>query len=416
MGQLIRHGLAVFLLSAVAALAAHAAGNDLDSLIRVLRDPGQTTEAKGDACSKLMDLGPAAKPAVPALAALLEAKDVLLRDYAVTTLGKIGPAAQAAVPALQRASARDPSEDIRQLAADALARIQGEPKARTAQSAVPMPTASVAATRRPHAASEVDRPPIPRAGSETGSARPPLEVRQGRYFRWAMPAGWRASESMSGVELAAPDGNTRVGSILLLGSPGSSRPEDFVLRSLRQLPGYGNLRLLGVRNQSTQPSGFPGLPWNVEDVDVAYLYRGVPVHSTWTCGILNIQGYSYNAFMFGYQAPLERFDQARYWLWRMARDIAITNPRQVAGNDRLITPRNHPLDNSGLIESWRQKGLSEDRISQARREATMGYEHMKDPTTGKIWDMPLETYDGSAGGYRNPERPLEILRKAGPGE
>ena len=149
---------------------------------------------------------------------------------------------------------------------------------------------------------------------------------------------------------------------------------------------------------------------------MAYHYQGVPVRSTWTCGIVNLYGYAYNAFMFGYQAPEAQFDQARLWLWRMARGIAVTNPRQVAGNDQIIPPRNQPLDNSGLIESWRQKGLSEARISQGRREATMGYEHMKDPVTGKIWDMPLETYDGTAGGYRNPQRPDEILRKAGPGE
>jgi hypothetical protein len=46
----------------------------------------------------------------------------------------------------------------------------------------------------------------------------------------------------------------------------------------------------------------------------------------------------------------------------------------------------------------------------------MGYAHMKDPMTGNIREMPLETCDGTAGGCRNPERPPEILRKAGPGE
>ena len=60
-----------------------------DSLIRLLRDPGVSTEGKGDACLKLMQLGSAAKPAVPALLALLEEKDPLLRDFAATTLGKI---------------------------------------------------------------------------------------------------------------------------------------------------------------------------------------------------------------------------------------------------------------------------------------------------------------------------------------
>jgi len=36
---------------------------------------------------------------------------------------------------------------------------------------------------------------------------------------------------------------------------------------------------------------------------------------------------------------------------------------------------------------------------------------MKDPTTGRMWNMPLEGYDGAVGGYRNPNRPNEILSK-----
>jgi hypothetical protein len=46
----------------------------------------------------------------------------------------------------------------------------------------------------------------------------------------------------------------------------------------------------------------------------------------------------------------------------------------------------------------------------------MGYERMKDPVTGKIHHMPFETYDGAKGGYRNPERPDELLVKPKPGE
>ena len=66
-------------------------------------------------------------------------------------------------------------------------------------------------------------------------------------------------------------------------------------------------------------------------------------------------------------------------------------------------------DNSGLIESWRQRGLSEERISQGQREGTMGYVDLTDPTTGTNYAVPLEAYDGTVGGYRNPVRPDEIL-------
>ena len=107
---------------------------------------------------------------------------------------------------------------------------------------------------------------------------------------------------------------------------------------------------------------------------------------------------------------------AKLWLAAIARSVVLTNPGQATGNDSLRTPRNQPLDDALLLDSWRQKGLSEDRISKAQRESTMGYERVKDPQTGRIYEMPLETWDDTLGGYRNPRRPEEILQPAAPGE
>ena len=59
---------------------------EVDTLVRTLRDPDKTAEAKGEACLQLMDLGPAAAPAVPALVVLLNSQEEMLRDYSVTTL------------------------------------------------------------------------------------------------------------------------------------------------------------------------------------------------------------------------------------------------------------------------------------------------------------------------------------------
>ena len=41
---------------------------------------------------------------------------------------------------------------------------------------------------------------------------------------------------------------------------------------------------------------------------------------------------------------------------------------------------------------------------------------LKDPQTGQVYEMPLEAYDGTVGGYRNPRRPNEILQRTVPGE
>ena len=69
--------------------------------------------------------------------------------------------------------------------------------------------------------------------------------------------------------------------------------------------------------QHQEKSAYPAIPWHVAEMKVSDQYRGVPVQL-------------------------------------------------------LITPKNNPLENSGLLDSLRQKSLPEARISQGRRVGTMG--------------------------------------------
>ena len=245
--------------------------------------------------------------------------------------------------------------------------------------------------------------------------RPSLLSQQGHYFRWSAPDGWRHSESTNGVTLIAPDSKTKAMYAILLRTPGRSEPKTFLLSMMARVPGCSHVQVDGIRNLPNQKSAIAGSSWHVIEADLSYQDNGVAVSGTFTCGV-NVYYNMYDAMIIGYQAPKPVWSQAKQYLPAVARSITITNARQVAGNDRLIPVRNNPLDNSALINSWKQKGVSETAISQARREGTMGYERMKDPVTGKIYHMPLETYDGAKGGYRNPERPDEVLVKPKPSE
>ena len=243
------------------------------------------------------------------------------------------------------------------------------------------------------------------------SSRPVLEQHQGRYFRWAAPRGWSMNETTNGVDLGAPDGKTVVSSALLVGGFGQMTPRGFIGATLRQL--NPSAQIVGTQRLPNQPGILA--PWIVEDFAITATVQGAPVRAQATVGVSAAYG-RYSAAVMMYQAPVASWPQARLWLPAVAQSITVTNPRQVAGQDQVMLPRNNPLDNSGLIESWRQKGLSEDRISQGRREGTMGYTRMQDPQTGRRYNVPLEAYDGTVGGYRNPMRPNELLRKLPPGE
>jgi hypothetical protein len=241
--------------------------------------------------------------------------------------------------------------------------------------------------------------------------RPVLEFHQGQYFRWSAPRAWTMNETTNGVDLAAPGGATFVSSALLAGGFGAMSPRQFLTATLRQVNASAQV------TQAMRLKDQPGIlsPWRVEEYEMAASYQGVPVRMSATVGVSSAYG-RYSATMTLYQSPAASWARDRTWLPAVAHSIAVTNPRQVAGADRVLLPRNNPLDNSGLIESWRQKGLSEDRIAQARQEATMGYERVQDPQTGRHYNMPYEAYDAGAGGYRNPLRPTELLHKARVGE
>ncbi|MCE9583842.1 MAG: hypothetical protein K8T20_15270 [Planctomycetes bacterium] len=77
----------------------------------------------------------------------------------------------------------------------------------------------------------------------------------------------------------------------------------------------------------------------------------------------------------------------------------------------MTLPKNNPMDDSALKSYWKEKGLSEDRIAQGQREGMMGYEEMESRETGKTYQMPLETYDATKGGYHSPDNFDEILEK-----
>ena len=255
-------------------------------------------------------------------------------------------------------------------------------------------------------------------GAGQAMSRPPLQGNQGRYFRWSAPSGWRVSETTNGVTLTAPDGKTKAMYALLLRSRGMMEPQNFLMTMFPRIPGYSNIRVLSTKRLPDQPSGIRGTVWKVVESEISFTDGGVPANGTFTCGVNAYYG-MYDSSIVGYQAPAQIWPKSRLFLPMIARSIVITNFQQIAGNDKLIPVRNNPLDNSALIESWKQKGISETRISQARREGTMGYERMKDPTTGRIHEMPLEAYDATKGGYHSPDFPRDrdrLLVKPQPGE
>jgi hypothetical protein len=242
--------------------------------------------------------------------------------------------------------------------------------------------------------------------------RPALLVRQGTYFRYALPPGWQATETTNGVEMAAPDRVTGASFSLLMGGFGEATPESFLQMVVQGTPVYVNPHIERMRPLPDQP-GFMGFVWKVGETELTYEYLGVPCRAHATVAVMQGMG-QYAAMIRAYQAPARSFARDRYWLPATAETVVITNPQQVAGIDRIELPKGTPHDYiyGEFNRGWQERGLPNDRISRNQQEGTMGYERMIDPETGQLYDMPLEKYDASRGGYRNPNRPDEILERA----
>lgn len=246
-----------------------------------------------------------------------------------------------------------------------------------------------------------------------GADRPALVQQQGHYFRWMQPQGWRANETTNGVDLFAPDGITTASWSFLVRGQGAMTPQQFFGFFINNAP--VPIRVLSTRDLPSQPTGYMGTMWRLQEFETAATLNGAPARGDCTVGISSFYG-TYSAVMLCYSAPAAQWNNARLWLPEVARTVTITNPAEVAGNNTIIPPRNNPADDSALMESWRNRRISQDRIAKEQREATSGYERLRDPETGTMYELPLEAWDATRGGYVNPKRPTELLERVGPGE
>lgn len=245
--------------------------------------------------------------------------------------------------------------------------------------------------------------------------RPTLEAVRGQYFSYSMPSGWKAAETANGVDMTSPDGKLIASSVLLAGTPGSSTPWGFVQKALT-VTGTSNVKLVHSKDLPSQKSGYPGINWTIQELEATCVDKdGVARHAAFTCGICNAYG-SYSAILQTFSAPDAEYVQVKTWLPLLVESVQAIDPSKVAYQDKVLLPQNHPLDNSALMESWQARRQSQDRIDQKQHETTMGYERMVSPIDGKHYNMPFETYDGTAGGYRDPADRNQVLKHASPGE
>ncbi len=277
------------------------------------------------------------------------------------------------------------------------------------------PTADVAAQpTSPLASADLAKPNPANHIAFTGPLnRPALVVQDGLYYRWALPAGWKANETPNGVDLNSPDGHLSASTVLILHAAGQTTPTDFINNTLL-LMHFKDVQIKSTTDLPDEPSGLTGKSWKVQQFIINYTIEDgthiTHITSNLTCAILML-GNQYSALVQGYQAPDADYAKAQTWLPFMATSMEITNPSKLGMADGMILPRAAPLDVSALVEAWKSKGVPLARIVQAQQDSSLGYEVVTSPATGKAYVMPFEKFDAAANGYRNPDDSHEILKR-----
>ncbi len=241
-----------------------------------------------------------------------------------------------------------------------------------------------------------------------------LQSHQGRYFRWAAPAGWRVSETMAGVTLTSPDGLYSASLATLLRSRGTRTPADFLRWVFSHVPGCKDLRILSTRRLPSQRMSYQ--VWQQIEAKVAYVENGLPVTGVYKLGVANYYGMN-DAVIVGYRTANARFQEAQGFMPQIAKSIILTNAAEANGNNTLIRPKNNPLDNSAIIQAGQNRQRAVDEEMRKDANARRGTVDLYDASSGQkintwsqnkdyYWHKPgsnevvgTDTYDAPGVGY-----------------
>jgi hypothetical protein len=134
--------------------------------------------------------------------------------------------------------------------------------------------------------------------------------------------------------------------------------------------------------------------WQFIEATVSFTVKGMPMTAVIKSGVANYGGMN-DAMVVGYQAANSEFENARSFMPKIAKSIVLTNAAQANGNDTIIHPKNHPLDNTPTIKAWENRQRGVDQAMRNDANARRGTVDLYDPATGdklNAWSQHTNYY------------------------
>ena len=234
----------------------------------------------------------------------------------------------------------------------------------------------------------------------------------GQVFGAKVPQGWDITDTESGIDIVdSSDPNTGVSGAVAIGWFGSQTPDGFIDFMLEAIGATSvNYESESDQEEITDPTS--GLKWVMKTKIFTFTDQsGQLIRAKASAGVLNGYG-QFCGMITAFQTTPEKWDLWAPTLERIAKSIMIINPSKAGGIDKVRLPTAADLanDSSPLMESWEYRNRVGDWSSHEWSDAMMGQESdLYSPSTGQSYTRPLNDYDPTVGGYRNPDNSSEIL-------
>ena len=239
-----------------------------------------------------------------------------------------------------------------------------------------------------------------------------LVAHTGQVFGAKVPQGWSVTDNESGIDIMDPsDNNTGAAGAVAVGWFGSATPDSFIDFMLQSI-GASSVKYENESAQEEITDLNYGLKWVMKTKTFTFTNSsGQLIKAKASAGVLNGYG-QFCGMITAFQTTPEKWSKWAPTLERIAKSITIINPSKAGGIDKVRLPTAADLanDSSPIMESWEYRNRVGDWASHEWSDAIMGQESdLYSSSTGQSYTRPLNDYDPTVGGYRNPDNTSEIL-------
>lgn len=255
-----------------------------------------------------------------------------------------------------------------------------------------------------------DAIPVPAQGTW-----PTATMRQGQYFSWAEPVGWKVTESTNGVDIVnATNSKQAIAVYGLEGTPGSTNTR----KNFEWITGILKMQHVYVSHVEDRPSqhGFDMSEFFFTFND----QYGTPSQG-WAWTSVNNAGGRNNTYGGYAYAPVADWARDAQFMVAMARMVSVSNPVRAFQRDQLI--RNNVATGPGSAGGYNHpntftpynNSAAMNRISANRANTFRDSYPLTDPSTGRSYTGNSSNYDYVRGGWVNPQDRTQLLKPVTPG-